>query len=103
MKKIKQTSDIVKHILETQPDTRNSDDLLYSKVCEHINRDCISYPFYFVITNRKQFGIPPFESVRRSRQKLQSAYPHLAGNAEVGAGRIENEEIMKNYARRFTV
>jgi len=96
---LKNTSDIVKVILQKYPDTRNSDDLLYLKVCEYVNGTHISLPFWKVIKDRKDFGYPPFESVRRSRQKIQAEFPELASNKVVQAKRTQNEEIYKEFAR----
>ena len=103
MKSIKRTSDLVKYILYTQPDTRNSPDLLYCKVCEFLNPGCLHLSFETVLLNRKNFKLPPFESVRRSRQKLQAAYPELAGSDEVEAQRKVNEMIVRDYARQVNV
>lgn len=96
---LKNTSDIVKVILQRYPDTRNSDDLLYLKVCEYVNGTHISLPFWKVIQDRKDFGYPPFESVRRSRQKLQATYPELASNKVVEAKRTQNEKIYEEFAK----
>lgn len=103
MKNIKRTQDLVKEILETVPETRNSDDELYFHVCKRINPDAMLKPFYKVVLHRKEHALPPFESVRRTRQKLQAAYPELAANADVEAQRIVNEGIVKNYARQVKV
>ena len=52
-----------------------------------------------VMSNRKVFGLPAFESVRRTRQKLQAAHPELAGDSNVEAQRMLNEGVFKEYAR----
>jgi hypothetical protein len=96
---LKNTSDIVKVILQRCPDARNSDDFLYLKVCEYVNGTHISLPFWKVLQDRKYFGYPPFESVRRSRQKLQSTYPELASSKVVEAKRTQNEKIYEEFAR----
>lgn len=96
---LKNTSDIVKVILKKYPDTRNSDDLLYLKVCEYVDGTHISLPFWKVIKDRKEYGYPPFESVRRSRQKIQAEFPELASNKVVQAKRTQNEKIYKKFAR----
>lgn len=103
MKNIKNTQDLVKYFLETEPVTRNSDDFLYFKVCEHLNKNCLHLSFETVILNRKHFNLPPFESIRRTRQKLQAAFPELAGTDEVEAERMVNETIVRDYARQVTV
>lgn len=103
MKKIRRTSDIVKDILENIPDTRNSDDKLYFQVCKRINPDALNKPFYMVVLHRKEHSFPPFESVRRARQKLQASYPELCGSDEVEAERKVNEELVRKYARSVNV
>jgi hypothetical protein len=96
---LKNTSDIVKLILQKYPATRNSDDLLYMKVCEYVNGTHISLPFWKVLQDRKEFGYPPFESVRRSRQKLQATYPELSASMVIEAKRTQNEKIYAEFAK----
>ena len=103
MKDIKRTSDIVKEILEDVPEARNSDMLLYYRVCEKLNDVSLGMPFGIVLVNLKEFNLPPFESVRRTRQKLQASYPELCGSDEVEAYRVINEERVKDYARSVNV
>lgn len=103
MNKIKRTSDIVKDVLKDCPNARNSDDLLYINVCKRISPMVCNQPFQTVLLMRNELGIPPFESVRRTRQKLQASYPELCASDEVEAQRMVNEEIVKNYARRVRV
>ena len=52
---------------------------------------------------RKELGLPCYESVRRTRQKLQAAYPELCGSDEVEAQRVINEGIVHDYARSVSV
>ena len=87
MKRIKGTSKIVEQVLIEVPATRNSDDLLYLKVCERINPMVLAIGFEEVLRNRNKYGLPPFESVRRTRQKLSSQYPELCGTDAVEAQR----------------
>ena len=72
-------------------------------ICEHLNKGCLHLSFETVILNRNRFNLPPFESVRRSRQKLQAAFPELAGTDEVEGQRKVNESIVKDYAMQVTV
>ena len=103
MKRIKRTQDIVKQVLEEVPEARNSDDVLYVCVCNRINTNACTLPFYIVMRHRKIYNFPPFESVRRSRQKLQAAYPELAGSDVVEAQREVNEAVVRDYARQVNV
>ena len=98
-KELKTTTEIVHLILEQNEMARNSDDYLYYKVCERINGIYMNLPFWKVIINRKKYGFPAYESVRRTRQKLQAAYPELAGCDDVEGQRIVNEEVFRDYAR----
>ena len=99
MKNIQATAAIVKQVLEESPETRNSDSLLYIKVIEHINKTLIYKPLADVLQNRKAYGIPPFETVRRSRQKIQACCPALSAKKEVTQARAENEAIIRDFTR----
>ena len=93
------TSDLVMELLKTHTEARNSDDYLYFLVCEQINPIASHLPFRKVILNRKQYQYPPFESVRRSRQKIQAEHPELSASGNVEAQRMLNEEVFRDYAR----
>lgn len=103
MKHIRRTSDIVKDILINVPQARDDDDLLYLNVCQKISPMISQQPFGTVLMMRNAFLIPPFESVRRSRQKLQASYPELRPSEEVAGWRVVNEDVVKNYARSVNV
>ena len=98
-KEVKKTHKLVKDILEKYPKTRNSDTFLYKKVAERINKDCLDKPFAYVLLHLEDYGLPPFETVRRSRCKIQSTTPELQSCDKVHSLRSINEEIMKEYAR----
>ena len=97
MKQIRQVTGIVRGILEKHPDTRNSDNLLFIKVVESIDSDLLYKPMMDVLVHAKEYGIPAFESVRRSRQKLQEKFPELRGSKEIEAGREENRQIVRDF------
>lgn len=98
-KELKNTTALVKEILEEVPETRNSDPLLYYYVCNRLNRGALGKAFGMVLLTMKENGLPGFETVRRSRQKLQAEYPELAGDSKVEAQRMLNEEVFREYAR----
>lgn len=100
---LKTATKIVREMLEKYPETRNSDDMLYFRVCESIDDVILNSPFWKVLINRKQYNYPAYESVRRTRQKLQAAFPELAGCDEVEAERVLNEAIYREFARRGSV
>lgn len=103
MKDLKSTKELVQILLEKNPKTRNSDSYLYLCVLNviaqkrNINLSKISVPQFLLNLSISPF--PPFESVRRARQKLQRAFPHLSANAEVEVLRDEQEEAYLEFAR----
>lgn len=103
MKNIRRTSDLVKTILEEEPKARNSFSYLYFMICLKQNPKVLGMPFAQVIMNLKDLKLPPFESVRRARQKLQAAHPELAGSDEVEAQKVVNEAIVRDYAKAVNV
>lgn len=100
---LKNTTALVKSILEQDKQARNSDSLLYLKVLSVVadQKDVIledvSVPFFLLNLQGTEF--PPFESVRRARQKLQAAFPELAACETVQGFRTENEKEVRAYAK----
>lgn len=94
---------MVKHLLETNPQTRNSDSLLYLQVIQHeahikgVNLHVLSVAHFLVSMN--SMGFTGFETVRRARQKIQAQYPELAAKDSVSAARAENEKNFRDFAR----
>lgn len=99
---LKTVTGVVKRILENDEQSRNSDSFLYFKVLEHYgNRNGIdihsmSVPHFLL--NMAQLGVPPFESVRRSRQKVQAENPWLGSCKRVAEYRSANEQTYRAYA-----
>ena len=81
--------------------------LLYYRVAERIGwkdgTDPLSQPFGAVICDLASYNLPSFETVRRTRQKVQQTFPELAGTERVEAMRTAKEEDYKKYARMVTV
>ena len=102
MTNLKATSHLVKDILETDPQTRNSDSFLYLKVLENIaeqkdiNLQKITVPDFLTSS---ELPFPGFETVRRSRQKIQATYPELAACDKVEEMRMINESEYRQFAR----
>ena len=103
MRDLKNLTELVYIILDHYPQTRNCDGLLWLKVLESQaaekgeNLRVLSVPYF--LPRIKELGYSPFESVRRTRQKLQAAYPHLSADEAVQAFRSENEKEYRAYAR----
>lgn len=96
------TTNLVKSVLEIDPQTRNSDSLLYLKVLEHIaiQKDIdlqhLTVPAFLLSIS--ELGFPCFETVRRTRQKIQADFPDLQSVAAVREQRQVNEAVFKSYA-----
>ncbi len=98
-KELNRTNDIVKQLLINDPKTRNSDNHLYCCVVKTICPDALCKPFWEVVEHQNQFGLPCFETVRRTRQKIQAENPDLKASTKIESFRSVNEEIFKEYAR----
>lgn len=102
MNELKTTTKLVKAILEENKQARNSDSFLYLKVLDHIaNRDGIflaGMPVPYFLENMQALGFPPFESVRRTRQKIQAMFPELAACDKVEEMRAAQEYEYRAYA-----
>lgn len=103
LKKIKSTAQIVEIILVTDKQARNSDSYLYLKVLEHqakqIGIDIKNISLVSFLANSKKWGFAPFETIRRSRQKLQAQFPGLASTDKVQGFKDMQEETFREYAR----
>ena len=103
MKDLKTTTALVQAILEEDERARNSDSYLYFKVINTIankrNIDISKMSVQQFLLNLGISPFPPFESVRRTRQKIQEKYPHLAPCKKVEELRAEKEEEFVEYAR----
>ena len=99
VKKLYKVEALVKEFLIDEPETRNNDTLLQKKVYERINPDVLDMSFGMVMDNRKDLGLPPFESIRRARAKLQREYDNLRADEEVEEARAEQEESYRAFVR----
>ena len=103
MTDLKTTTALVKAILEQDKQSRNSDSILYYRVLSIIGKrngidiDEMSLPYFLLNMSGTEF--PPFESVRRTRQKVQEHHPELAACKEAADARVMNEEGYREYAR----
>ncbi len=103
MNSITNTARLVRHILATDKQARNSDTYLYLKVIEHqaieMGKDIRNIALVSFLANSAQWGFAPFETVRRARQKEQQKHPELAAVADVEAMRGVRETEFREYAR----
>lgn len=102
-KELKTVTGLVKAILQENKQARNSDSFLYFKVLKKLGSekevDIDNIPITLFLLKMTEWGFPPFESVRRARQKIQADFPELSGNREVQEHREANESAFRQYAR----
>ena len=102
MNELQNTTKLVKSILEVDTQARNSDSILYLRVLERIAEERGIHLDFLTVRNflssMSILPFPPFESVRRTRQKVQATFPELASAERVAAMRMENEKEYRAYA-----
>ena len=86
----------VKRILENKPETRSDDWLLILEVWKEYISPVMSVEH--LLTHHIELGVPSFESIRRTRQKIQADNPHLVEELAV-AFRMAKEAEYRQYAR----
>lgn len=106
MSKVKRIKDVekrVKAIMMEDRQTRNSDSFLYLKLLQKMGAekgiDIDSIPITTFLLEMSEYGFPPFESVRRARQKLQEHNPELRACDAVAEARAENEIAVREYVK----
>ena len=104
MKNLRTIEEEVKAVLTSNAETRNDDMKLYLWVCCYCLSDrginIWDMPFGTVMTEYRSLGIPNFESVGRTRRKLQAQCPELSGNAETKRIRAASERVYRQYAKQ---
>lgn len=100
---LRNTTALVKSILEQDQRARNSDSFLYfcllGKLGDEKGINLDNIPVTLFLLNMAEWGFPPFESVRRARQKLQAEFPELSANRKVTEQREVNEKAFRDFAR----
>ena len=92
-KDLTRIKDIVEEILKGDEKARNSDAYLFTQVVLYLYPRGYSLPFYLTMTDP---NCPSYESVRRSRQKVQEEHPEYKANKVVEEKRQDNiEEYLK--------
>lgn len=103
MDNLTKLSELVYDILVKNEKARNSDTYLYYIVCNEKlksnGHDISTITLADSLLRREELGLPPFESVRRTRQKIQHDNQDLAASREVEAFRSKNEKEYIEYAR----
>lgn len=102
MSKLKTIEIRVLDVLRDEKKTRDDDMLLYFMVCQrcffesHGMRD-ISFNEF--IHKFRDLCCPNFESVRRTRQMIQSQYPELGCSPKARRARSRGQKAYEKYAK----
>ena len=100
MRNLKTIEGKVRAVLQKDEEARNDDMLLYLLVCNsfYSNENSVGkMPFEVVMKNYKELELPHFESVRRTRAKIQSEHPELACSPECRKARKRMQHLYSNY------
>lgn len=86
-------------ILVKNKDCRNSDNLLYIEILKKNNVNVLNLSVTEFFMHFADYKIPRFESVARTRRKIQEWYPDLMSFEDVRKWRKENETAFREYAK----
>ena len=100
MRNLKTIEKKVRAVLEKNEDARNDDMVLYLALCNACLKDAGAMPLAEIMTQHKYLGLPSFESVSRTRRKLQARYPELAGSRPVIGVMPKNREVLMDEEKR---
>lgn len=90
---------IVTKCLEEDVSARNSDWILFKDVCKKLKIDVANISVEEMCNHHNDLNFPSFESVRRTRQKIQESGKYKP-NAEVQMFRnLQEERYRKEFGR----
>lgn len=94
---MKDLSDIVKKVLTKYPDARDDDFKVIGHVVKALNPEAMNLTFGQALWNHNKLDLPSFETIRRTRQKIQHDHPELRG--EIYQKRMEKQT---EYIEKFS-
>lgn len=98
MEELKRTSTIVLKILKEDVLSRKDDNYLIKRVHEAVVPGASEMTLNQVLGMITRKELPCFESIRRSRQKMQEKYPELT-DVTTMIHRLDKEQEYREYAR----
>lgn len=103
MEGIESTAQRILRILTEDEIARDDDDYLivqvYREILRERNINASYLPWHVLITYRREYELPSFETIRRARQHIQRKNPELAGSERVKEARAAKEEDVLEYVR----
>ena len=95
MARVREVSPVVKFLLEKYPQARDDDRFLIIAVYRRFGAD-VNKPFWRILSDHT---LPNFESIRRSRQKIQQENPELRATDKVEEIRSAEQIEYREFAR----
>lgn len=97
--KLRNLTEMIKEILEQQPETRSSDNKLYIEVLKRCtNQNVLNMPVQLFYQNLTEWQLPSIETVGRCRRKAQQENPNLKASVEVNNFRYDRETEFIEFA-----
>lgn len=101
-KELRNLLTIVEEVLTADIEARGNNDYLYYLVCKEVARDrgveLDNLKFTTVLTNRKLYCFPPYESVTRVRRRVQASNYDLLPSEKVEKLRRNRELSFERWA-----
>lgn len=98
MSKLRRIEPIVRQVLEENEAARKDDFLLVAEVYSKLVPESANMPFGVVMLGHKSLNLPYFETIRRTRQKLQASNEELRPSQEVQDARYNETKEYIDYA-----
>ena len=76
---MKDLNEIVKEVLTTHKEARDDDFKVIGYVVKALNPEAMQLTFGQALWNHNKLNLPSFETIRRTRQKIQHDNPELRG------------------------
>lgn len=99
---MKDLNEIVKEVLTTHKEARDDDFKVIGYVVKALNPEAMQLNFGQVLWNHNKLNLPSFETIRRTRQKLQHDIPELRGNVYKERMEKQMEYIDKFSGRKVS-
>jgi hypothetical protein len=98
VEKLKKLENVIKPILESQPQTREDDFLLYAEVIKEYKPELLNLSARTFLVGHNELNVPNIKSVERARRKVQEKHPELASERAKRRRAIEQQAYVQ-YGR----
>lgn len=92
---MKDLNELVKRILADHKEARDDDFKVIGYVIKSLNPEAMQLTFGQALWNHSKLDLPSFETIRRTRQKIQHDHPELRGELYLKRMEKQTEFIEK--------